>query len=299
MKILLTGATGFLGGHLLDNFLRHGHELIIIKRSESNLCRIFEQFGEVEAWDVNDDLEGLFSRSARIDAILHVATDYGRDSSRPTVTFWANEVFPMRLLEKAIVHNVPLFANIDTFFNSGKAHYNYLSAYSLSKRHFQEWGKHCAEACKIRFLNLRLSHLYGPGDNLQKFIPSMVSGCLAGEKIDLTEGEQKRDFIHINDVVGAVDMVLKTELGCAHGYRHYDIGTGVSISIREFVETVNQACGYRAILNFGALPHRQGEFEDACADSQALSNIGWVPKVNLAAGIRTVIEDLARRTTDD
>lgn len=295
MKILLTGATGFLGTHLLADFLHRNYQVLIAKRASTDMSQLIERFGELDAWNIEgDELENIFRMHPDVDAIVHAATDYGRDNSSPTATFWANEAFPIRLIELAMQYKIALFVNIDTFFNSNKVAYDYLGAYTLSKRHFQEWGLHCATVGRIDFVNLRLFHLYGPGDGLDKFVPNMVERCLAGEEIDLSDGKQKRDFIHIDDAVSAIGAVLEAELGRGHGYCHYDVGTGTSIRIRDFMETVQRLCASGAKLNFGMLPTRKGEFQDSCADAKALRALGWEARVGIEAGIQSVIEDASR-----
>ena len=295
MKIILTGATGFLGTQLLEYFFERNYQVLIAKRKSTDLKPLVERFGKLEAWNnEGDELEDLFRVHPDVNIIVHAATDYGRDSASPTATFWANEAFPVKLLEVAIQYRVKLFVNMDTFFNTQKTGYDYLGTYTLSKRHFQEWGKHCGDAGRIRFVNLRLFHLYGSEDGSEKFVPSIVKRCLVGEEIDLTDGEQKRDFIHVDDVVSAVCRVIQAELLKGFGYKHYDVGTGTSIRIRDFVESVKRLCASSAKLNFGALPNRAAEFLDSYADTEALRAIGWVPKIDIDTGINEVLEHMGR-----
>lgn len=296
MKILLTGATGFVGTILVESFLDRKYQVLITKRASTNLNPLFKRFGSLETCNTDENaLENLFIVHPDIDTIVHAATDYGRDSSNPTTTFWANEAFPVKLLELAIRHRTKLFVNFDTFFNSNKVSYDYLGAYTLTKRHFQEWGKFCSDSGQISFINLRLFHLYGPGDSLDKFIPSMVIRCLAGETIDLTDGEQMRDFVYIDDAVAAANMVLEHEFSQSVGYKHYDLGTGRSLTVRNVIERMNELCNRGAKLNFGALPQRKGEFHDACADIKALQAMEWSSKINIEAGLQTVIDDVRQR----
>lgn len=295
---MLTGATGFLGTHILRDLLHRNYQVLIAKREETDLSQLLHRFGELDTWNIEDKgLESLFLKHRDINAIVHAATDYGRDNSKPTTTFWANETFPIRLIELAIENNVSLFTNIDTFFNSSQALYDHLGAYTLSKRHFQEWGQLLGIAHKINFANLRLYHLYGPGDSLHKFVPTIVERCLEGKEIDLTDGLQKRDFIHVDDAASAISTILGAELNREYGYHHYDVGTGMSVPIREFVETVREICATEVTLNFGALTTRAGEFKDACADTKALCSLGWKPMVGLNAGINSVIQDVSRRVS--
>jgi CDP-paratose synthetase len=290
MKILLTGATGFIGNHLLENFIAQGHEVIVARRAGTNLAPLENRFGPLAVFDIEaDDFNAFFDRHAGIDAVVHVATDYGRDPEKPLSAFWANEVFPMKLLEAATRGGVRQFINFDTFFSANKAVYDHLGAYTLSKRHFQEWGKQFSASAPVAFVNLRLFHVYGPGDGAGKFVPAMVARCMAGESIDLSDGLQKRDFIHVHDLVSALKFVLESRQH-AGGFTHYDVGTGQSASIREFMETMREVCGGHASLNFGVIASRAGEFADAKADISALSALGWKPQVDIRSGIKTIVD---------
>ncbi|MGA7802798.1 MAG: NAD-dependent epimerase/dehydratase [Gammaproteobacteria bacterium] len=296
MKILLTGATGFLGTWLFGELRGKAHRVLIVRRPESDLRALRKKFGELEVVDVDwRTAESPFPDCRDVDVIVHAATDYGRSSSAPTRTFWSNEVFPMWLLGEAVRSGIKRFVNIDTFFNSDRMRYRYLEAYSLSKRHFQEWGKYCGETEGIEFINLRLFHLYGPGDRLDKFVPGMVQRCLAGERIELTDGGQKRDFIHVTDAVAAIRLVLEAKGTGGGGYRAIDLGTGYLRSIRSVAERINALCGGKGQLEFGALPTREGEPMSMCANTAGLESMGWSPSVELNAGIRTVIDDVREK----
>lgn len=294
MKVILTGATGFLGSQFLANFIREKYKVIIIKRKNTNLELIFKKFGKLEAWDV-EQLEDLFVSHPDINAIVHTATDYGHDESNPTAAFWANEAFPIKLLALAIQHKTATFINIDTFFSSSKVAYEHLGAYTLSKKHFKDWGRYCANTKKIGFTNFQIFHMYGPGDNYKKFVPSMVLRCLKGAEIDLTDGIQERDFIYISDVVSALNVILEVEAGREPGYRSYDVGTGSPMRIRDFVVKINQLCGNNAKLNFGTFPIRKGEIQSSFADTATLRSLGWMPSVSIEIGIQCVIDDTKRR----
>ncbi len=293
--ILVTGGTGFLGSHLAKRLCFDGYKVIIIKRAASSLARLEPLTEKFIFFDLDkENIRSLFLNYA-ISTVIHCATDYGRDAEKPMSAFLANEVFPMDILEAAFSKKVRLFFNIDTFF-SAKPSYSYLESYSLSKRHFQEWGHHYADMGRIGFLNLRLFHVYGPQDSPHKFVPTIISRCLNSEKIDLTDGFQKRDFIHVDDVVTAILSIVKAESHAQLSYRHYDIGTGNSLSIRDFSERVKKLCGGSAELNFGAAPLRKGEFSDAHANVAPLRALGWMPKIGIEEGIQTVINDIHKKT---
>lgn len=298
MNIVLTGATGFLGRHLMASLSQAQHKIFAIKRKETPCMLSPQEAAFVSLIDAQSSalIEVLTHHS--IDVVIHAATAYGRTVDAMQETFQVNEVFAMTLLEQAAQKKVPLFINIDTFFNRGiSTHYDYLPAYTLSKRHFQEWGKLYGESGRIQFINVRLFHLYGPGDQFSKFIPHMAQQFLSGNSVDLTDGKQKRDFIHVDDAISGILTLLHQHMQTplTQAYWHYDLGTGKSICIRDFLETLERLCGKQATLNFGAIPTRKGEFLDACANISALEALGWQPKINLHDGIATLIEDIKLR----
>jgi CDP-paratose synthetase len=291
VKILLTGATGFLGSQLLRSFLNNGHELTILVRHESNIKKISNFLKKVNIRHIeNNVFEQLFNKGNNIDLVVHAATDYAYEAINPISPFWGNVDFPMRLLESAINNGTPMFINIDTFFNSKKNSYGYLAGYTLSKRHFQEWGMYASGKVAIGFVNLRLFHVYGPEDNERKFVPTIINKCLSGGEVDLTLGEQRRDFIYIDDVVEAVRLVATSTLG--YGYHHFDVGSGETMRIRDFVEMVNQVCGNKATLNFGAIEMRAGELANSCADTSRLKSMGWRKRVDIKVGLQSVVASL-------
>jgi CDP-paratose synthetase len=290
MKILLTGGSGFLGRALLDSFLAMGFNVILCGRQPFEIASLNKSGSVCEFYGIGaDDLLNVFQIHPDIDLIIHAATDYGHSASIPTVVFRGNVQFPLRLLENAIAASIPLFINIDTFFNTGNTNYQYLGEYAMSKRHFQEWGELCGRREKIRFINLRFFHLYGPGDGTKKFVSSMIRDCLYNLPIDLTGGMQRRDFIFIKDAVSAVASIIAAESNKPAGYTHYDVGSGASYSIRDFVEAVKRLSNSSSMLNFGALPNRTGEFADACANIKALMEIGWSPSTSIEEGLRETI----------
>jgi len=239
----------------------------------------------------------IFKEHPDIEAIIHAATNYGRGNRESTSPFWVNEVLPIKIMELAVSHNVKLFINIDTFFNSiSNIKYDYLQSYTLSKKHFQEWGKLCYAKTNLSFINLKLFHMYGIGDTQEKFIPSIIKKCLLIEEINLTRGDQLRDFIYIDDVVSAIRRVLGAEL--ESGYHSFDLGSGQQYSIRYVVELIKELSQSTSILNFGSIPTRDGELVHDPADITQMQQLGWYPRTCLNEGMSRVITNMRLQFND-
>ena len=104
-------------------------------------------------------------------------------------------------------------------------------------------------------------------------------------------GEQKRDFIYIDDAV-SVYILLVEKLGqFSERYVEFDVGSGSSIPIRDFVENVHRLTQSDTKLMFGALPYRDGEVMASHANVEPLRKLGWTCQTTLEQGLMRVIEE--------
>jgi nucleoside-diphosphate-sugar epimerase len=131
--------------------------------------------------------------------------------------------------------------------------------------------------------------MYGPGESTTKFLGAMVAKLKAHEpNIDLTAGEQQRDFIHVSDVAAAVATVLRAPT-LPTTFQHYEVGTGTTHTIRAVVERLKLLTQSTSQLNFGALPYREHELMVSCAHLAPLQALGWKPQYELEAGLKTLV----------
>lgn len=286
-KILITGATGFLGSRLTYKLLELEYDVIVLKRRSSNLKRIKDIIKDIQVYEIEkNDISKPFRENKKIDAIIHTATCYGRDDESIATILEANVLFPLKIMETAASLNTPVFLNTDTVLSK------HLNAYSLSKNHFLEWGKCFSKAGKIRFVNARLEQMYGPGDDDHKFTTYIIKNCLENRpELDLTYGEQKRDFIYIDDVVSAYSVLLNRAEMSKDMFLEYQVGSGKAISIREFAEKVHKITCSSSRLNFGAVSYRENELMYSQADIEPLIQMGWSCNTDLEKGITLTIND--------
>jgi nucleoside-diphosphate-sugar epimerase len=261
-----------------------------LKRIRSNLAGLAGILPRIKLYDLErTPLERVFEIQ-QIDMIVHCATNYGRDQTSVSDIVDTNLCLPLKLLELGERSGHTLaFINTDTILNKG------ISAYSLSKKQFKDWlevfGKN------MTCVNMAFEHFFGPGDNPSKFVSFIVRNILDEvESLSLTPGEQRRDFIFIDDVARAAVLLIQWAGVAGKGFFDFEVGTGRSISIREFVLLAKKLAGNtRTRVDFGALPYRPNEIMDAMADNRAVAALGWRPEISLEEGLRLTIEAERKR----
>jgi len=283
MRILLTGATGFLGSCILRRLIESNYDTVILKRSHSNIFRIKEVIGKVTYHDIDKfPLESVFEES-RYDVIIHTATQYGRKDENLLDIVETNLMLPLRLITLGLKHNVRTFINTDTLLDKR------INSYSLSKHQFKNWLSIFSD--RIECINVLLEHFYGQNDDKTKFVTFVINSLINNEReLNLTPGEQRRDFLYIDDVVDAFMLIIQAA-DMRSGFHEYEVGSGVNIRIKDFVEAVARISGnVDTRLNFGAIPYRENEVMESRVNLRAIEELGWTPKTSLEQGLRQTIQ---------
>lgn len=299
--ILLTGATGFLGSYLLRELLRNQRfDVVCIKRKNSNCRKVIDIMNCCYWFDSDiEDLENLFKRY-QITSIIHCATVYGKNDGEYFDVVKSNLVFSLQLVELATKYNCKYFINSDSFYtreinnNLWENNYRiYLDEYVKTKYIFKNMIHDHIDALNLCFINMQLEHIYGAEDRNEKFvnwlINSLQSNC---EFVELTQGIQTRDWTYIDDVVNAYLCILDNlEQFNINKYYHFEVGTGVETSLKEFAYCVKKITKSVTKLKFGERKNMSyGELMHSRADNEELKRMGWNPCYNIEEGIMKVIE---------
>lgn len=287
--VLLTGATGFLGSNLLEALIRSKYEVVILKRSTSNISKIYHLIDKIVYYDVDmQPLEIAFENHS-IDCVIHTACDYGKFSKSTYQIAESNLMYGLKIIDACLKYKTKFFMNTDTLLP------RQLNAYSLSKKQFVDWLIH--KSSDIQVVNFRLEYMYGPNEDNSKLVPWFLSKLIQNEfEIELTQGEQKRDFIFIDDVVSAILLVLN-KLEDINRFTEFDVGTGESVTLRYFLEQIKleyeAAFGLtNSHLAFGKLPYRKGEMMNVELNNSELIKLGWSPSIKLQEGVRKIINEM-------
>lgn len=287
MRILLTGPGGFLGSALARYWAGRGDELLLLARPTSRLERLDDLPRSIRVLRASTPKEiAAAVREAAPDAIVHTACSYGRKGEAPLDVMNANLVLGTAMLQ-AVMDDAPRGTGPVSFLNTGTVLPPDVSLYALSKTQFSTWGATLALQTpqRVRFIDIRLQQMYGPGDDLSKFTTQVIEACRRNEpRLALTPGEQRRDFIHIDDVVRAYDRILERRYEFAAS-DSIDVGSGEAVTMRSFVELVRQVTDAATVLDFGAVPYRANEAMLCVANTGRLRALGWRPEVSLADGL--------------
>jgi CDP-paratose synthetase len=282
-KILLTGASGYLGRNLAMFFAKEGYELVLLVRPASNLKYFTDDNSNIKIYKIGTiQFDEIFKQN-KIDVIIHTAANYGRKGESLMNVIDANLRFPIDLLEVAIQNNVKFFINTDTALPKE------LNSYSRSKKQFLEWLT--ASSANISVVNLQLEYFYGPNDDHTKFITFVLNELKSGKGfIDFTDATPFRDFIYIDDVVNAYAIVLKNIYNFK-GLTTIEVGSGEALMLKDIIIEIQRISNYMDVkLNFGALPMRLNEIMRSNADTRQLKSLGWELTNSFQQGISKTIE---------
>lgn len=286
MRLLLTGASGFLGRHIVGAFSARGDvKLAALVRPHSSLEN--DKSPLLEKLEYRDfSAMTAHVRGFKPDVIIHLACDYGRRENSLSNMIECNIALGVHLITAASKLNKPVM-----FFNAGTGLDDGLSLYAAMKRSFVTIAKTFVRPeVALSFCNLELQQFYGRGDCVSKF-PSFVFNSLQNNvpEMALTSGTQRRDFIYIDDLVSAIELLVhqRTKLG---SFESIEVGTGFAITVREFCETAKAVISSVTHLNFGVVPLREGEPDVLVADTTRLKEFGWEPKTSLISGINRSLE---------
>ena len=258
--IILTGGTGFLGSKILKTILSKNYNVLLLKRSYSNVDKIKDLLLKENIRICNVDNEKIsdYIDSNTSYGLIHTATEYARNKNSQKIALLTNYEFPKNIVRNIDPKKIKFIINTDTYYNKNVCG-NYLREYRYSKRLFYEHLNEISNKNKI--INLRLEHVYGPNDSTEKFLEWAIQQIAVKKsaEIALTTGDQIRDFIFIDDVVEAFISVIENINSLKIGFHEYEVGTGVGVSVSAVVKLIKSLSNSPTKLNFGEMPKHVGE----------------------------------------
>jgi len=293
-KVLLTGANGFVGSHVLNHFVALGWDVVITLRSGSDCWRIEAQLNNVTVVNLDEvDLEKIFL-AHEIDCIVHLASLYRKndDIGELESLIQSNVIFPLALVYEAQKSGVRAFINTGTFFEYSQSNYKLkentdrkpINNYAATKIAFSkqlEKYKH-----QMSIIELVLFSPYGPADN-DKLIPYIIHNLLKHQSPNLQQGNNEIDLVHVTDIARAFELAVIHSVESRAGFDRVNIADGQSISVKEIAMLLHEIMGSSVECVLGEVDSPLVVEADI---TKAKDLLDWVPSVSLKQGLKSTVE---------
>lgn len=286
--ILLTGGSGYLGLRVADFFQKKGFKVTMILRSEKSRPDHFNS--NIDTIYLDDPYFDVKVSLLRIDHFINSAVDYGRGLNSESDCIWTNIFLPVRILNIIKETNFT-FITFDSFYSKFPLECSiHMPGYVLSKRQLIEWLEVYNKKKSIKIIVMYLEHLIGPNESITKFNGWFIEQCKLGTKeIQLTHGKQIRDFVFVDDVISAIDLILLSSDKLNNKINKFEVGSGKGNTLRMFCELVHHKLRSTAKINFGIVPTKENEILESIAKNQDLMKLGWTPTTDLEVIVENVI----------
>jgi nucleoside-diphosphate-sugar epimerase len=295
--ILITGGTGFIGSHLLEELLNLNKKVILLKRSFSNTWRINEFIENKNLIQKNIDninLNDIFQQYD-INGIFHLATFAPRlhESKDISNMIDSNINFPTQLLENSIKNDAKFFINTGSFFeyelkNSPISEKNKIKSFNLyasTKIAFEDILKFYSDNYDLMCSTLKLFTPYGPKDNEKKLIPYLIINSIQKRNLLIKSPTKKLDFIYVKDIINAY-ITLMNNMSKLQQYESFNIGTGIGTSIKDILKIIETNLGKNENVKYGKIEDEQVW----CSNEKIKEKLNWYPKTNVENGIKYTID---------
>lgn len=283
MKILITGATGFVGRNLVKELDRQ--ELTLIVRDVNKAISYFgtkPEYIEIEHMS--------YISKIKFDVVIHLAayltSNDNIDSLEKIVE--SNINFGLKLLNFLKVTPPELFINFGTFaqYRYGPQSKDDAYLYSASKTAFEAFLKYYSESYGFHYVNVIPYTIYGGKDKQKKIIDLLKESLDSTNPIELSGGEQILDFIHVNDVINFIKYIINHIIDFKDGEdKDFFLGTGKGTSIRQLAHLLENKYNKKCNISWGAVPYRRNDIMYAVAPLGPLVKYGWRPTHNLEENI--------------
>ena len=285
-KCLVTGGAGFIGSNLVDKLVDEGHEVLVIDNESATAHDQFYYNPKVKyyKYDINDyvNTRPLYDG---VDYVFHLAAESRIQPTieDPVLAVETNTLGTARVLQCSREAGVRRVIYSSTSSAYGLANTpplketmteDCLNPYSVSKVAGEKLCKMYTDLFGLETITFRYFNVYGPRQPLKgQYAP--VIGLFLKQRHDgkpltiVGDGNQRRDFTHVNDVVEANMVCMKSGIPG----ELYNVGTGVNLSVKELAHMISNEIQF--------IPARPGEAKISLADNRKLLGLGWDPSVKL------------------
>ena len=283
-RVLVTGAAGFLGSHLVRRLAAEGAQVTALDRSSADL----EDRTSLRRIIASAEPSVVFHLAGRVDLARtpEITEACIRENMLATANvLWALQGVPVRAC--IMTSTTEVYGSNPPPFHEEQP-VDPPSPYAVSKVAAEHLCRMMGRAYDLPVVILRMCTVYGPGQARERLIPSTIQAIQSGLPLDVTAGEQRRDFLFVED---AMDGLLRAGTASAARGHTINLGREEAVRVREVIDTIRRIM--RADTwqpRYGALPQRAGEAAMWSTNSgKAARLLGWRPHTSLEDGLRATI----------
>lgn len=285
MRILVTGATGFIGTNLTRE-LRKNNDLFILGQFEGDP----EKLG-LPGIVMTDDIQRLadYIKSNEIEGIIHLASLYLTVHTPEQVKdlVLSNVYFGTAVLEAAsLAGTVKWFLNTGSIwqnYNVKGTAYNPVNLYAATKQAFIDMAKYYSDVFGIRFCTLKLCDTYGRNDTRKKLFKLFKDYSESGEVLKMSPGEQKIDLIYITDIIAGFTHLAELLASDVELGEEYVLTSGRQIPLKELAQIFCEVSGRKLNIEWGGRPYRDRE---VMVPWKGTPVPGWEAQIKVEQGIK-------------
>lgn len=285
MKLLITGATGFIGKHLVKSLLEEGDEVAALVREKSDTSALPEKANIITLPSSQTELENILLKE-KFDGVIHLASLYlmSHKSEDIAELIDSNVKFGTQVIDAAAKSSVRFFINTGSFAQHFENKpYSPINLYAATKQAFQDIAQFYADTTDLSVMTLELFNTYGPEDTRDKVFNLWYKAIKNQTTLDMSPGEQIIDTSYIDDVVSGFKIAAKIACAKKQIGSVFALTSPERMTLKELSGVFADTLNAKLNINFGALPYRERETMVPMEKTPTLP--GWTPKINLREGI--------------
>ncbi|MCS6772443.1 MAG: NAD(P)-dependent oxidoreductase [Kiritimatiellae bacterium] len=292
MKIIVTGATGFIGRAVVHALVDRGHTVLAVDRAGS--APAAARFIRADLAD-SAAIERLFAEEGGGAALIHLAWDmrrhegFGVQAESVRIAAGIADVAAAAGVSRIVtLGSADEFGAASGILTEETTPVQPLSPYGWAKRAVHDLFASWAIRTGIPVVWLRPFIVYGPGQRGDQVIPYAVECARQRKPAAFSDGQQVRDFVYINDAAEAVCLAVEAP---ARGFEEYNLGSGQPTRVVDVLRAIAAYFQVEDLFKFGAHPRRPGEPDEFVADPRrAAERLGWRARTDWRSGIEQTCE---------